>query len=181
MNYLMTKATKIRDCPLTASNNESDSDDTLLQSSIGYQVRQTNRMSESYMQSKLARHDVQLGMWYLLRTLWIEDGLTQRELSRRVGISEPTTLEQLRKMEKGGLVARHRDPTDGRKTLVSLSSKGTRLKNSLLKYVHEMNEVAFRNFTKNEIIMLKQLLGKVRRNFREHSPSNKITQNADHQ
>jgi DNA-binding MarR family transcriptional regulator len=154
--------------PDTRKNN-ADFDDILLQSSIGYQVRQTNRMSESYIQRKLAPHDVQVGMWYLLRTLWIEDGLTQRELSRRVGISEPTTLEQLRKMEKSGLIVRHRDAADGRKTIVSLSAEGSRLKDNLLKYVYEMNEVAFCNFTKKDIKLLKQLLGKVRRNFREHS------------
>ncbi len=40
------------------------------------------------------------GQWYFLRVLWTEDGLSQRELSARVGTMEPTTVIALRSMER---------------------------------------------------------------------------------
>ena len=56
---------------------------------VGYQVRMTHRALQRYLQTKIAPYGVTLGMWYHLRALWAEDGLTQRELSRRIGLMEP--------------------------------------------------------------------------------------------
>lgn len=39
---------------------------------------------------------------YFLRVLWKEDGLTQREPARRVGIRKPTAVITLRGMEAAG-------------------------------------------------------------------------------
>ena len=136
-------------------------------SSIGYQLRKTYRMTEFYIQMKLSRHNIQIGMWYFLRVLWIEDGLTQRELSQRVGATEPTTLEQLRKMEKRGLIERRRDVIDRRKTIVLLTAEGKKLKSRLLRYVDDLNAVAFRGFKEQEISDLLQCHHRVRENLRK--------------
>ena len=135
------------------------------QSSIGFQMRKTYRMIEMFIQSRLARHDVQVGMWYFLRTLWSEDGLTQRELAKRVGTTEPTALEQLRKMEARGLVKRRRDETDRRKSTVCLTPQGKRLKRVFLPYVDEVNAAAFRDFAKQEREQLAEYLARIRRNL----------------
>lgn len=151
--------------PINGHGVPPPSYDTGLGSSIGYQVRKTHRMTESFMQSKLLRNQIPIGMWYFLRTLWIEDGITQRELSVRAGATEPTTLEQLRKMEKRGLVERRRDDRDLRKTIVLLTPQGRSLKRQLLRYIGELNDVAFRGFTRQEAELLKELLHRVRENL----------------
>ena len=51
--------------------------------SVGYQVRTTHRALQRFLQFKIEPHGITLGMWYFLRALWHEDGLTQRELSNR--------------------------------------------------------------------------------------------------
>jgi MarR family transcriptional regulator, organic hydroperoxide resistance regulator len=66
--------------------------DLPLEKSVGYQVRMTHRALQRFLQAKIGPHGVTLGMWYFLRILWQEDGLTQRELSNRIGTREPTTL-----------------------------------------------------------------------------------------
>jgi DNA-binding MarR family transcriptional regulator len=58
------------------------------------------------------------GHWYFLRALWVEDGLTQRELSARVGMMEPTTVIALKGLEKAGLVRRARSRKDARRVHV---------------------------------------------------------------
>ena len=72
------------------------------------------------------------GQWYFLRVLWTEDGLSQRELSARVGMMEPTTVIALRSMEKSGLIRRVRSADDRRKVLVWLTPKAKRLRDELL-------------------------------------------------
>jgi DNA-binding MarR family transcriptional regulator len=72
------------------------------------------------------------GQWYFLRVLWIHDGLSQRELSARVGMMEPTTVIALRSMEKTGLIQRERSDADRRRARVLLTAKAKRLRSELL-------------------------------------------------
>ena len=59
--------------------------------SLGYLIRDTFRAFNRLLHDLIEAHGVAIGHWYFLRELWVEDGLTQRELSRRAGIMEPTT------------------------------------------------------------------------------------------
>ena len=60
--------------------------------SIGYLTRIAFRAFSRALEVRTAPHGVSSGQWRFLRVLWREDGLTQRELSRRVGMREPTTV-----------------------------------------------------------------------------------------
>src|SRR5262249_20249940 len=77
-------------------------------------------------------YGVTRGQWYFLRVLWTADGLSQRELSARVGMMEPTTAIALRSMERSQLIRRLRADDDRRKVRVFLTSKAKRLRNELL-------------------------------------------------
>lgn len=141
--------------------------DFFLASSTGYQIRKTQRMQERFLQDLVAPHDIQVGMWYFLRVLWFEDEITQRELSRRAGASEPTTLEQLKKMQQRGLISRLKSKTDRRELRVVLTPEGRALKNVLLKYVvTESNRVPLRGFSKADIDRFHDYLHRFRENIR---------------
>src|SRR5262249_57263649 len=64
--------------------------------SSGYLVRDAHRAFQRLLERRIAAYGVTRGQWYFLRALWNEDGLTQRELSARVGMMEPTTVIALR-------------------------------------------------------------------------------------
>src|SRR5882757_1130084 len=68
-----------------AAPSRHDTIDFPLEESVGYQVRATHRALQRFLQVKIEHYDVTLGMWYFLRALWNEDGLTQSELSQRIG------------------------------------------------------------------------------------------------
>ena len=74
-----------------------------------------NRAFQRLLEKRIAAYGVKRGQWYFLRVLWTEDGLSQRELSARVGTMEPTTVIALRSMEKSGLIRRVRSADDKRK------------------------------------------------------------------
>jgi len=113
-------------------------DDLPFQESIGYQLRMANRATQRYLQTQIEPHGVTLGMWYFLRALWQEDGLTQRELSHRIGTMEPTTLSALTAMERSGFITRERGEADRRKLNVKLTEKGRALKKVLMPCAHEV-------------------------------------------
>lgn len=100
--------------------------------SSGYLVRDAHRAFQHVLEQRIAPFGVTRGQWYFLRVLWIEDGLTQRELSARVGMMEPTTVIALRGMEKAGLLRRTRSRDDRRRAHVWLTPEGRRLQKRLL-------------------------------------------------
>jgi DNA-binding MarR family transcriptional regulator len=100
--------------------------------SAGYLVRDAHRAFQHLLEQRIAPYGVTRGQWYFLRVLWTEDGLSQRELSQRVGMMEPTTVIALQSMEKAGLVRRERSVEDKRKAQVWLTPKAQRLKRRLL-------------------------------------------------
>src|SRR5271169_2677915 len=100
--------------------------------SSGYLVRYAHRAFQWLLERRIAPFGVTRGQWYFLRVLWITDGLSQRELSARVGMMEPTTVIALRSMEKSGLIRRVRGNDDRRKVRVFLTVKAKRLRGELL-------------------------------------------------
>jgi DNA-binding MarR family transcriptional regulator len=139
--------------------------DLPFESSVGYQLRMANRATQRYLQSKIEPHGVTTGMWYFLRALWQEDGLTQRELSRRIGTMEPTTLTALAAMEKAGFISRERDPTDRRKLHVLLTPKGRALRTELLPMAREVVQQATASFTPEDKARFLGYLAAVQRNL----------------
>src|SRR5262252_4162261 len=119
--------------PTGASDGGTDDVPELpLERSVGYQIRRTHRLVQRALQVRIEAHGVTLGMWYFLRALWDEDGLTQRELSTRVGTMEPTTMSAIALMEKSGFVERRRNEEDRRKINVYLTERGRALERELL-------------------------------------------------
>ena len=119
---------------------QADEVDLSLGGSLGYLVRDANRAFQRLLERRIAPHGVTRGQWYFLRVLWEQDGLSQRELSARVGMMEPTTVIALRGMEKAGLIRRARSADDRRVTLVHLTPKAKRLRNRLLQVSQGVNE-----------------------------------------
>lgn len=132
---------------------------------VGSSLRYTFRFMLQSMQTLLVPYNIPIGTFYFLLTLWKGDGLTQRELSERVGIMGPGTAEQLRRMEKRGLIKRVPSVTDRRKIHVYLTPKGHALKKELLPLARKCNEVALQGFSSTETLLLRRLLSRVRENM----------------
>lgn len=138
-----------------------------LDRSVGYQVRATHRLFQRAIQARIEPHGVTLGMWYYLRVLWERDGMTQSELSQRIGTMEPTTLSAIRDMERSGFVRRVPNTEDRRKINIYLTDEGRALKQTLLPLAVEVVEAGLRGLTGREVAMLLGMLSEVQRNLRE--------------
>ena len=140
-----------------------------LSASAGYQIRATHRLVQRALQARVEPYGVTLGMWYFLRVLWDGDGLTQSELSQRVGTMEPTTLSAIRDMERSGFVRRVRHETDRRKINVYLTEEGRGLRTVLMPHAVQVIDQLLRGLTEREVTMLLSLLAVMQRNMAEPS------------
>src|SRR6202035_2378657 len=75
---------------------------------LAHLVKDATRALVRGLSMRLAGPGVAVGHWTCLRILWEGDGLTQRELSERAGVMEPTTFSALKAMERLSLVTRRR-------------------------------------------------------------------------
>lgn len=135
------------------------------QDSVGYLLRDTYREFSKVLQARIESEGVTLGMWFFLRALWEEDGLTQRELSRRIGTMEPTAVPALALMERKGLIVRRRDSKDRRRRLVYLTQRGRDLKALMIPHAYDVNRIALEGVEHAEIAQLRRILAKMKANL----------------
>lgn len=128
-------------------------------------MRDTHLTVAKALRVRLQHAAITPGQWYFLRALWAEEGLSQRELSRRVGTSEPATFNALRQLEKNGFIARARHSGDKRTNSISLTAAGRRLEAELIHHAIEVNRAAVSGFSGEEIALLHELLGRIKLNL----------------
>lgn len=145
-----------------------------LKESVGAGMRFAYRALARELQARLQPYDIPMGMWYFLRALWEEDGLSQKELSVRAGFMEPTTVEQLRAMERRGLVERRRSEIDRRKWHVHLTPVGLSLRDELLDHAAEVNRIATEGLSAGEIGFMRMAMARVRANLAAYSDNPNI-------
>lgn len=126
--------------------------------SAGHLIRDANRAFQRALDERIGPAGVTRGQWHVLRVLWESDGLTQRELSARVGIMEPTAVVALNGMERAGLIRRKRCARDRRKMHVFLSAKGRRLRDRLVPLARQVNEAAAAGISEEDLEVFQRTL-----------------------
>jgi MarR family transcriptional regulator, organic hydroperoxide resistance regulator len=106
---------------------------------LAHLIRDAARAFHKALQSRLVAHDVPFGHWTFLRILWESDGLTQKELSERAGVMEPTTFSAMKAMEARGYVVRRQLATNRKNMYVYLSDEGRAMKARLVPLAEETN------------------------------------------
>jgi DNA-binding MarR family transcriptional regulator len=137
---------------------------------IGLLMRIALRGLRGTFKERLKRDGIPWSAWYCLRVLWEHEGLTQRELTERVGLMQPNTVSALRVMQKRRLVVIEREAADRRKLRIYLTREGKRLKTRLLPDMRDLVEdIALKGFSGAEKTTLKRLLNKMCGNVEAHA------------
>jgi len=108
------------------------------------------------MQMRLMTHSVSHGYWAFLRILWERDGITQRELSKLSGLTEPTTYTALNSMEALGFVTRERLASDMRQSSICLTPEGKALKDKLIPLAEELHATAIRGIPAKDLAVFRR-------------------------
>ena len=155
-----TKAPKAPKAPGTAPRRPPARQ--RLDESLGFLIAEAERASKRVLFTRIAEHGIRRGGWFVLRALWENEGMTQRELAQRLGLMETSVLEMVRAMESDGLVTRTRDTEDKRKVRIHLSAQGRAIEPQLMQVAQTVNDQMVQDLTQAEAVLLKLLLKKVR-------------------
>jgi DNA-binding MarR family transcriptional regulator len=118
---------------------------------LAHLIRDASRAFHRALQVRLAQHGVPFGHWTFLRILWESDGLTQKELSERAGVMEPTTFTAMKAMESLGYIVRKQLPTNKKNMYVYLSEEGRALKKLLVPMAEDTNSVSIEGIAPEDI------------------------------
>lgn len=161
-----TPRTGAKDAPAAVASPVFD----LIGRSIAWHVRDLHRLFTSHLQSLVARHGAAVGHWYYLRVLAEQNGLTQLELSRRVGLAATTSVPALDNMEKQGLVKRVRDTEDRRRSFVFITDKGLALIDELMPSITALLEHAVAGVSERDLKTFHKVLVLIEANLSTASP-----------
>ncbi|HWT41526.1 MAG TPA: MarR family transcriptional regulator [Sphingopyxis sp.] len=141
--------------------------------SIGYLARLIFRSFSRLREHQTREYGISSGQWTFLRQLWREDGISQRELSRRIAMRDATTAVSLRTLERAGLVRRDVNRSDRREILVHLTPRGRSLEKQLLPVTAEIQVLATRSLSDAEVDTLRLLMLRVIDNLARADPEEK--------
>lgn len=123
-----------------------------LNESYGFNARRTHRAYDRLLNHYLSHHGIKTGYWYYLRLLWVEDGLSQKQLSDANNVAENTTALTLQAMQRDGLVYRERDLIDRRRWKVFLTDDARALRVGIIHFADEVNNFAIQGISKADLV-----------------------------
>ena len=100
-------------------------------------------------------HGIHPGQIPMLKLLQREDGISQRSISKRLGIQPPTVTVSLKRMEKMELIRREPD------------EKGRTVITDVQKTLKKNEEKMLTGLTESEICLLKRFLRQMRENLQQ--------------
>jgi DNA-binding MarR family transcriptional regulator len=128
-------------------------------------IRLAARSFNRSLQMRLFTEGMTFGQWIFLRILWEHDGLSQRELSEKAHLTEPTAHTALSRMEDLGLIERRKVGSNKRRQHAFLTYKGRELRDRLEPLAIETNDLAVAGLSDEEVRVLRHSLAVVIRNL----------------
>ena len=137
---------------------------------LAHLIRDAGRSLGHGLAPLLAEHDIPFGHWVFLRVLWDRDGLTQKELSDAVGVTEPTTFAAVKALIAKGYITRRHNPGNKRKFYVYLTPEGAALRDVLVPLAEEVNRIAVDGVPPEHLGILRETLLKMIANLADEKP-----------
>jgi len=136
-------------------------------SSAGYLVNDLARRFAAGLQARIKPIGLSTGVFPVMVQLWEDDGLTQTELVRRIGVEQATMANTLARMQRDGLIVRQRSKADGRVQEIWLTDLGTSLRGPAIAAAEAVNAAALSGLSAEEGDQFVRLMTKVIRTFDE--------------
>ena len=133
--------------------------------SAGYLVNDLARRFAAALQARIKPLGLSTGVFPVMVQLWEDDGLTQTELVRRIGVEQATMANTLARMQRDGLIARRRSKADGRVQEIRLTDRGKSLRGPAIDAALAVNDTALSSLSPEEREQFLGLMRKIIRTF----------------
>ena len=129
--------------------------------SAGALVSEIARLYAAALQRALAPLGLSRAQFVVLGELWLNDGMTQRELAERLGLEQATMANTLARMQRDGLITRKPHPDDGRSQQIWLTGRAKDLKDPATRAALEADSPVAAGLPLAERELFLSMLGRV--------------------
>jgi DNA-binding MarR family transcriptional regulator len=131
-------------------------------------VCRLSRLSTLFMGREMTRGGYGPGQYFLLSEVYDQEGLTQDELSRRVGVDKSNTSRALARLEGYGLVERRVSDSNYKEKQVYLTPKARVVEPEFRAVQHGWNNILLAGFSEEEKQVLFSGLTRMLENAQAH-------------
>jgi DNA-binding MarR family transcriptional regulator len=129
-----------------------------LAESLDFLIRDTRLQLYNYIESRIARHGIPLRIWFPLRALYKNAGITQRELGQMLGFGDAHAGVIVGVMQRRHLVYREPSRTDKRRINLYLTPAGRKMAQVTFREMRAINARIIAGFSETEARSLHGLL-----------------------
>lgn len=105
------------------------------------------------------------GQVNVLNELWQNDGQSQAEIMKSLGVSAPTITKMISSLVNSSFIQTKKCKNDARITRVYLTKKGRVIEPLVLAQWEKLEQLALTNFSDTEKVLVVMLLEKLKTNF----------------
>lgn len=139
------------------------------EANIGLTIKNTVVMMQKVFDFDLRKNvGISLSHAKVIRTLLLQDGLTQKEIAESISIEAPTLVPMIDKMEREGLVQRRQDETDRRNKRVYLTSKSRLLRDDIDQSISRIQKIACKGIVKGDLEKTLKVLDAIAKNASDY-------------
>jgi DNA-binding MarR family transcriptional regulator len=136
-----------------------------LTASLDFLIRDTRLRLYKYIEDRIARHEIPLRIWFPLRVLSRNEGITQRELGQILGYGDAHAGVIVRVMQRHRLVVRRPSRVDKRRINLYLTPAGRKAARLAQRLMRETNARIIAGFSAAEARRLRALLLRAHENL----------------
>lgn len=129
--------------------------------SLARRIVLTSKALRAHFEAHMAAAGASMPFWLVLDQLTAEDGLSQRELARRLSVEAPTLTRHIDRMAAEGLLRRSQDPHDRRVTRIRLTPAGQELHGRLAAVAVGQDQALRAQLSPREIATLERVIDRI--------------------
>ncbi|MBW2633096.1 MAG: MarR family transcriptional regulator, partial [Deltaproteobacteria bacterium] len=111
-----------------------------LEECIIFQLAKAYQKAHGLFKKRLLPYGLTPIQHLILEALWMEDGLSQKDISTRLVLDKATLSGVLDRMSAGGWITKEQDLEDKRTLRICLTGKGKKLKPNLARERNQAND-----------------------------------------
>lgn len=131
---------------------------------LGFSFLQIANNYRNLLEKEMNKYELHYGQITVLSLLWENDGLSQKELSIRLSLSQPTINKMVKSLAQNDFVSCNQCQKDGRIMRVFLTQKGREAENLVTEASQLLQTDFFSSLTETEQLIFKQICDKLRGN-----------------
>jgi DNA-binding MarR family transcriptional regulator len=138
-----------------------------IQDSLGLMIYRTGLALKSGLQRCFKENGVDLTaeQWAIIRHLWEEEGLFQKEIGEKAAKDKPNITRMLDILQKKHLIIRQANTQDRRKFSVYLTKEGKQLHERLVPLAQSFRAQVAQDLSQPEMDLVKAVLSKINQNI----------------